>query len=256
MTETEIAISQASLFAKMSRVMGKMNRLKKRGHNDYFNFDFATSEDVSDLVRQAMAEEGLALFVNILETKRLEKLTQARFMFVFADGETGATYSCQWESEAIDAQDKGISKAVTSAIKYFLLKTFLISTGDEPDPDSDDKAQKPKKREYSSTSTTAQVPAAPVGAAVPPLGEVKTPATAANGDAEYTRKDAIYQAVVDAGLSENIHSAKKTLTSYCKTGYATPEAAIAWMRLYRGWRDLGGDPKQAAESANNGEVPK
>jgi hypothetical protein len=69
-------------------------------------------------------------------------------------------------------------------------------------------------------------------------------------------KESIYQAVVDAGLSENVHAAKETLTRYCKTGFATVEQALAWMKLYRGWRDMGGEPKQAAESANNGEVPK
>lgn len=67
--------------------------------------------------------------------------------------------------------------------------------------------------------------------------------------------DAIYQAVVDAGLSENIHAAKTALNK-CKTGYDTPEKAIAWMRIYRAWRDLGGDSKQAAEHANSGELPK
>ena len=65
----------------------------------------------------------------------------------------------------------------------------------------------------------------------------------------------IYQAVVDAKLSENIHAAKKALGK-CKTGYETPEQAIAWMTLYRGWRDMGGTVAQAAKSANAGEVPK
>src|SRR3990170_838817 len=69
-------------------------------------------------------------------------------------------------------------------------------------------------------------------------------------------KDTVYQAVVDAALSENVHAAKETLNRYCKTGYSSVEQAIAWMRLYRGWRDLGGDPKQAAEAANKGEEPK
>lgn len=67
--------------------------------------------------------------------------------------------------------------------------------------------------------------------------------------------DDIYQAIVDAKLSENIHAAKKAMGK-CKTGYDTPEKAIAWMTLYRGWRDMGGTVAQAAKSANAGEVPK
>lgn len=69
-------------------------------------------------------------------------------------------------------------------------------------------------------------------------------------------KDAIYQAIVEASLSENIHAAKEALTRHCKTGYETTEKAIAWMKLYRGWRDSDKTVDQAAELANKGEAPK
>lgn len=65
----------------------------------------------------------------------------------------------------------------------------------------------------------------------------------------------IYQAVVDAGLSENEHSAREALKK-CQKGYDTPEKAIAWMRLYRAWRDTGGDSKIAADHANKGKLPE
>ena len=86
----------------------------------------------------------------------------------------------------------------------------------------------------------------------PQDANVEAPAVQASTNS----KDTVYQAVVDAALSENVHAAKETLNRYCKTGYSSVEQAIAWMRLYRGWRDLGGDPKQAAEAANKGEEPK
>lgn len=73
---------------------------------------------------------------------------------------------------------------------------------------------------------------------------------------ETNGKEAIYQAVVDAGLSENVHSAMTTLTKYCETGYADSAMAVAWFTLYRGWRDMDKTVTQAASKANNGEVPK
>jgi hypothetical protein len=66
----------------------------------------------------------------------------------------------------------------------------------------------------------------------------------------------VYQAVVDAKLSENIHAAKGALQNYCTTGYDTDEKAIAWMHLYRGWKDTEKTTPEAAELANAGEVPK
>ena len=64
----------------------------------------------------------------------------------------------------------------------------------------------------------------------------------------------VYAAVVEAGLSENEHSAREALNK-CKTGYATPEKAIAWMRIYRGQRDNGVDSDTAAALANEGKQP-
>ena len=76
------------------------------------------------------------------------------------------------------------------------------------------------------------------------------------GKPETNGKVDIYQAVVDAKLSQNVHSAKETLTRYCNTGFDTSEKANDWFRLYRGWRDSDLDPKDAAEKANKGEIPK
>ena len=66
----------------------------------------------------------------------------------------------------------------------------------------------------------------------------------------------IFTAVVEAGLSVNAHAAKAALLNYCKTGYDTDEKAIAWMRLYRGWKDKDETTQEAADRANAGETPK
>ena len=71
-----------------------------------------------------------------------------------------------------------------------------------------------------------------------------------------TNWSAIYQAVVDAGYSENIHAAMNTLQNYCRSGYDTVEKALAWMKLYRAWRDMDKTPQQAGKLANEGTVPK
>jgi len=127
--------AQASLYGKMAQAMRSIARIPKRGHNDYFNYDFVLDADVLDAVRRAMAEVDLALFVSLDSHERHENRTIAAFTLTFADGDTGATQIVHWSGEAADKGDKGLSKAATSAVKYCLLKTFLISTGDE-DPDA------------------------------------------------------------------------------------------------------------------------
>ena len=130
---------QTGLYAKMVRVMAQMERVPKRGHNSHFHYDFVTDADVLDSVRAALVAEGIALFVSFNEAVKQEKgVTVGSFTLTFADAETGQTHAVNWVGEGQDTQDKGAAKAATSAVKYALLKTFLISTGDSADdPDAD-----------------------------------------------------------------------------------------------------------------------
>ena len=61
-------------------------------------------------------------------------------------------------------------------------------------------------------------------------------------------------AIIKAGLSENEFSVKGALAK-CDTQPKNTDAAVAWMRLYRGWRDVGVNSDPAAKKANAGEVP-
>lgn len=160
---------KATLFKKMSNVMAQLDRIEKRGHNTFFNYDFVTSDDVLQAVRKAMAKEGLAFFVNMLcseivETGGMDKSGNPKkkhvtdFEFNIADGETGEVLTCIWKGEALDNEDKALSKCATSAEKYFLLKTFLIGTGDEPDPDeSDDTGKKSAVKKPESHKPSADI---------------------------------------------------------------------------------------------------
>jgi hypothetical protein len=132
------ATTQSSLFMKLAAVMGDLTRIPKSGENSYFKYKFATEGDVADALRERLAAKNIAFFASMVAVEQTEISrnnkttwrTKATFEFTFADGESGETRTCLWESEAFDEQDKGINKAATAAVKYFLLKTFMLSTGD------------------------------------------------------------------------------------------------------------------------------
>ena len=127
--------TDAGLYAKMARVMGRLERIPKNGFNKHFKYYFVTDADVLDAVRKAMAAENICLFTSMESVHQEGKKTVIHSKLTFADGDSGQEKSILWTGEAMDTQDKGIAKASTSALKYCLLKTFLISTGDEPDAD-------------------------------------------------------------------------------------------------------------------------
>jgi hypothetical protein len=147
MDSNEQVNGSAALFAKMARIMGKVKRLKKTGHNNFFNYDFATDSDIADTIRELLAEENIAVFAQLITVDQVTYMsdknkttwrTRGNFMFTLACGDTGATFSCSWIGEADDTGDKGINKAATAAEKYWLLKTFVMSTGDERDDADND----------------------------------------------------------------------------------------------------------------------
>ena len=155
------AADKTGLFTKMVKVMASMERVPKRGHNDHFHYDFVTEGDVLDAVRKALVAEGIALFVSFNEMERRDnKIAVGKLTLTFCDAETGQTYEVQWIGEGQDTQDKGAAKAATSAVKYALLKTFLISTGDAADdPDtSTSEAKAPRKRTAPTKAATSGGP--------------------------------------------------------------------------------------------------
>lgn len=128
-----------SLAKKLANVMAGVHRIQKAGTNAHYNYKFATSEDVADLIRTLLAEQGVAFIPTMVDVTRASNGKMVRttifFRFTFRDGDSDDSITCEWFAESLDTQDKGINKAATAAVKYFLLKTFLVSAGDEPDTD-------------------------------------------------------------------------------------------------------------------------
>jgi len=117
--------------------MRDVTYLKKTGFNAHFKYYFASDEDVLAAIHAAFVEHGLTFSPAIVDVVQTGDKTLARFEMTIADAETGEEVTRPWYGEAQDKQDKGVSKAATSGTKYFLLKTFLIATGDkEEDPDA------------------------------------------------------------------------------------------------------------------------
>ena len=137
------------LYPKIARIMGRLNRLPKTGRNAHFKYDFVTDADVADAVRKELATENVAFFASMISATQEGKHTVATFEFIFACGDTGETQTCMWVGEANDSQDKGLTKAATSAEKYFLLKTFMLSAGDGADDPDSSENQSPAPRQQS-----------------------------------------------------------------------------------------------------------
>ena len=131
-----------TIFAKLAKVMGQAHRVPKNGHNRFNNYKYATESDAADEIRPLLAENGLGLMVSVDEVQEADNGRVIVYGTVTIGDESGAWISVSIAGEARDVdskggrQDKGTYKAITGAVKYWLFKTFLLSTGDDPETDA------------------------------------------------------------------------------------------------------------------------
>jgi hypothetical protein len=64
-----------------------------------------------------------------------------------------------------------------------------------------------------------------------------------------------FQRMIDEGIVENAHEAARVAASI-KIKLDNVDEALRLGRIYRGWRDIGADPKQAATHTLAGELPQ
>lgn len=145
------------LFAAMAKVLAKVGYVQKKGHNSFHRYSYAQEADLMDHIRPILAEYGIALFVSNMEPK-IEVIKDGRgkdaylatvgMKFTLAHGESGQSMESVFYGQGMANDDKALYKAYTGAQKYFLMKTFMISTGDDPEKDEPlDKSQPPTKQE-------------------------------------------------------------------------------------------------------------
>lgn len=123
------------LHAKLAEVMAEVGRVPKRGRNEFHKYDYATEADIVEAVRGALSSRSVSLLPSVKQVLRDGTLTTVLMSFTFTDGVTGETTAHDWAGTGDDKGDKGLYKAMTGALKYFLLKTFLLPTGDDPEAD-------------------------------------------------------------------------------------------------------------------------
>src|SRR5687767_10651460 len=123
----EEAPVKPSLVKKLSAIMAIVNRIPKRGHNDFHNYDYATEADIVEAVRGELASRNLMILpratrreaINITRTtnkgEKSTTLTFADMTFAVEDGDSGEIREFPWTGCGEDSGDKGIYKAMTGA---------------------------------------------------------------------------------------------------------------------------------------------
>jgi len=118
--------------------MGEIGTIEKKGTNTFHKYNYIKEEDVTAKVRELLSKHNVFVFCAILDLKKEGPLTEVVCEYTFCCGDTGEIFKAPFRGHGHDNQDKGIYKAITGAHKYFLLKNFQLSAGDDPENESKD----------------------------------------------------------------------------------------------------------------------
>lgn len=138
-----------NIYEKIFNIQQDIHTVIKSGYNDFHKYKFAKERNVIAEVKPLLGREGVVITHTVLKEEEVphgssqkgdEKyLTKLTFKFRLTNVKDVNDFI---EGDAIgtgqDKEDKGVPKAYTMALKYFLSKMFLIETGDDSENDKKD----------------------------------------------------------------------------------------------------------------------
>jgi hypothetical protein len=137
---------QLNLRQKLAEVRRRIGYVQKRGHNERFNYSYVTAADIAGSVGDILAELGVVVIPSLEDisyesaASRGEATRMARVVmaYTFADVDSGEELIAKVAGQGLDPGDKAPYKAMTGALKYALLQSFLLATGDDPEDERGD----------------------------------------------------------------------------------------------------------------------
>jgi ERF superfamily len=141
------AAEQLTLRRKLGEVRRRIGYIQKRGYNERHNYNYVAAADIAGSVGDILAELGVVVIPRLESITyephapgRVDSVRVARVImaYTFTDENSGEEITAKVAGEGLDAGDKASYKAMTGALKYALLQSFLLATGDDPEDERAD----------------------------------------------------------------------------------------------------------------------
>jgi hypothetical protein len=162
------------LLKKLHEIQCKVRAVAKdedtKSNYNPNGFKYVSGDKIIGIIRPLMDEHKVILKSEVLSVSnqtqeyttskgnvKKEVFTSITMKMTWIDIESGESMDCMWAGNGMNDWDKGFGSAVTYAIRYFLLKQFLVST----DEDDVDAIIRPDGKEKSNVAPAALQPAHP-----------------------------------------------------------------------------------------------
>lgn len=126
-----------NLHQRLAAAMGKVDYIQKEKKQG-MRYSIVSHDSVTAKVRPALLAEGIIYHIVHLQYEQIGNRTHCllTMRFVNIDNPDDCIDVMSF-GYGIDDQDKGAGKAMSYAVKYALLKTLGLETGDDPDENQD-----------------------------------------------------------------------------------------------------------------------
>lgn len=137
----------SAVYKAIAAVMGELAQvgIAKNRKNQQQGFNFRGIDDVYNALAPLMARHGLTIFPRVVERHCTERTSAKggvlfsvtlRVQFDFVAAEDGSHHTVEVIGEAMDSGDKASNKAMSAAMKYCCLMTFMAPTEGAEDADA------------------------------------------------------------------------------------------------------------------------
>lgn len=140
-------VPSPELSKRLSQAMGKVKAVALDGNNTFHHYRYPTIAQVRARAGEALAEAGITLIPSVTRIGRTARTTDKGKTTNVTVVELAITISSpdgscvvNWVGESEDLTDKSVPKALSAAMKSFLLNLLLIPVGEEEN--DDDQAQR------------------------------------------------------------------------------------------------------------------
>lgn len=133
-----------NLLQRLAAVQGEIDYIQKEKKSG-MNYSIVSHDAVTAAVRPLMVKHGVLYYPASIDVTQDGNRTQAKMAVVFVNvDEPTDSITVATIGYGIDTQDKGPGKAMSYCVKYALLKTLGLETGDDPDLDQNAKHEPAK----------------------------------------------------------------------------------------------------------------
>lgn len=126
-----------NIHQRLAKAMSQVTYLQKE-RKAGMRYSIVSHDAVTAKVRPALLEAGIVYYPVECRTSQTGNRTEAHMTVRFVNiDDPEDCFQVESFGYGIDDQDKGPGKAMSYAVKYALLKTLGLETGDDPDLDQD-----------------------------------------------------------------------------------------------------------------------